>query len=140
MNCKLGDLAIVTGSVTGQNGKIVRCLEYAGLVSWHNQGVSLGTLPTWKTDTDFKCNQFHPAPNAAYWIPDGALRPIRDTDGTDETLEWAGVPAPVVILPAVRVTVNSEREAEDYVLRNPRAVATVMKDGVAQTTFFGDRA
>jgi len=88
MNCKQGDLAIVVKSLYGNLGKVVRCLEYAGLVRWHDNGVSLGVLPTWKTDTEFKSNELHPTPDAAYWMPDGQLRPLRGADGTDETLAW----------------------------------------------------
>ena len=136
MNCKLGDVAIVVNSIRGNLGKVVMCLEYVGLVRWLNNDGSSVECPTWKTDTDFN----NPLPIFTYLIADDQLRPLRDTDGTDETLEWAGVPAPVVILPAIRVTVNSEYEAESYVLRNPRAIATVLKNGVPDTTFFGDRA
>ena len=89
MNCKQGDLAIFVKSTAGHEGKIVRCVEYAGKreLLWPDgkKGVcdcwvTEPRLPGWK-GTAKDC-----------YTPDDFLRPIRDNDGQDETLTWARLP------------------------------------------------
>ena len=89
MNCKQGDLAIFVKSCAGNEGKIVRCAEYAGKkeLTWPDGKMAVcdgwviePRLPGWNGQTR---NVF---------TPDDFLRPIRDNDGQDETLTWAGLP------------------------------------------------
>lgn len=89
MRCKPGDLAVVVRSYAGNEGKIVRCVRYAGLVNWRHSG----RLPTWEIDQDLPGFGGHMSP----FIADSQLRPIRDNDGEDETLAWAGKPGHVIV-------------------------------------------
>lgn len=89
MNCKQGDLARVVNSQAGNNDKIVQCLEYVGLRWWLNHdGDRLA--PTWRIDRELPPLEGFGDDDL---IEDSKLRPIRDSDGTDETLTWAGLPA-----------------------------------------------
>ena len=77
MNCKQGDLVLVVrGHFSGLLGSIA------------GPGVAEGS--------DWSVNIFGKTPPPpflpTYGAPDNALRPIRDNDGTDETLIWAGKP------------------------------------------------
>lgn len=81
MNCKPGDLAVVVRSVCGNEGKICRVLRASEL-----------ELPDWvvefPTEIEWEIGQRSRVGHAA----DTSLRPIRDSDGPDETLAWAGKP------------------------------------------------
>lgn len=83
MNCKPGDLAYIVGSrnVPEMNGVVVHVVRAI------SRGVWL-------------CAGYEIERNAASWglpphIYDSYLRPIRDNDGEDETLTWAGKPEQV---------------------------------------------
>lgn len=84
MNCKQGDLAWVTKSIAGNEGKIVRCME---LVSG---GGALGIGPRWITEPVLLNEYGCPHPPL-----DRVLRPIRGGEGQDEMLRIAGSPAPL---------------------------------------------
>lgn len=86
MNCKQGDLAIVVKSWAGNEGKIVRCIKYAGVQPWQDGE----DLPSWEIDIDLP-GVYGPPENI---IADEQLRPIRDPgdDAQDETLTWLEVP------------------------------------------------
>ena len=76
MNCKPGDLAIIVAAASQKQhiGKIVKCLSvYDG--------------DAWNTDPELK----GVSGRCCAWY-DAHLRPIRDTPGEDETLQWAPVP------------------------------------------------
>ena len=83
MNCKPGDLAVIVGfrSHPELNGIILTVVEAVAPNIWLCSGHEIervseiyGTRP---------------------WIYDEKLRPIRDSDGEDETLSWAGKPQKV---------------------------------------------
>ena len=83
MNCKPGDLADIVGcrNAPELNGTIVQVVRAV------NYGVWL-------------CAGHEIEANAARWgiaphIFDRYLRPIRDQDGEDQTLTWAGKPSEV---------------------------------------------
>ena len=89
MNCKPGDMAIVVSSRMGNEGKVVTCLKlrpYSNLL--------LG--PVWETDNhsilSWTLSGGYEKLNT---IPDCLIRPLRDSDGTDETLSWIDVPSEV---------------------------------------------
>jgi len=84
MNCKQGDLAVKTGGVnTGTIGHIFVCVcRYDG--PW----LSRSYAPGWKVDRSFINKDGY----RQDVIADEFLRPIRDTDGQDETLTWKDVP------------------------------------------------
>jgi len=84
MNCKQGDLAIVVKSFNGNEGKIVRCLR---LASGREAKTSVYEF-VWLVDQPMKWSVSGLQPYAA----DEFMRPIRDTDGQDETLTWKDVP------------------------------------------------
>jgi hypothetical protein len=75
MRCKVGDLAVVlpVNNAVQYAGRIVRCVAHRnsfGHICW---------ITSPKLDGD-----------KLVW--DGALYPIRDQDGDDETITWAGKP------------------------------------------------
>ena len=83
MNCKPGDMAYIVGcrNAPQLNGLMVHVVRQVSEDSWQCAGHEIER-------------------NAAMWgIPchifDRYLRPIRDSDGTDETLVYAGKPQPV---------------------------------------------
>ena len=85
MNCKQGDLAIYVGKISPMdNGAIVRCVRFLGDRNVYGGGLA----PMWEIDPPLKNS---PA-NRKEWASDRSLRPIRDNDGEDETLQWAPVP------------------------------------------------
>ena len=90
MNCKQGDLAVVVRSVCGNEGKIVRCLRYV-------RGMELGIDGCWHECDIWETDTVMPGWTGALGksIADSQLRPIRDQDGEDETLTWAGKPQEV---------------------------------------------
>lgn len=93
MNCKKGDLAVTRG--TGRNsGRLVQCVEFMGR---HRFGDGRIDEATWQCDT---LGQVLFDRGGAPWtglvfIEDRYLRPIRGTEGDDETLTWAGKPEKV---------------------------------------------
>lgn len=89
MNCKPGDLAVMVYSTCGNEGKIVRCEVYIGdvLALWPD-GTERTLVDAWRLDQPVRGfdGRF------TNLTPDAWLRPIRDNDGEDETLQWAPVP------------------------------------------------
>ena len=81
MNCKPGDLAIIVSSKAGNEGRIVRCLEFIGEVR------GLEGRDRWRIDQAIKSEY-----TATFTANDSQLRPIRDQPGDDETLSWASKP------------------------------------------------
>ena len=88
MNCKQGDLAVVVRSLAGNDGVIVRCIQ---LMPAGTDDLSVFLGPVWKIDKPLVSNWGDSSP----FINDINLRPIRDNDGEDETLTWAGKPEQV---------------------------------------------
>ena len=87
LNCKKGDLAVIVNSAAGNEGKIVRCLDYIGLCEWdHIDGVRLNE--TWRIDQ--KLPPFDGFDDDT--IEDHRLRPLRDSEGEDEVLRLVGKP------------------------------------------------
>jgi hypothetical protein len=86
MNCKQGDLAIIVKCEICPEaiGSIVRCVEFkpghSGRAAW----VIDREVHSVKVVNGFKFS--------GGWFLDACLRPIRDNDGEDETLTWAGKP------------------------------------------------
>ena len=88
MNCKPGDLAvIVRARVSANLGRIIRVTSfdpYSRFVDrpgvsggWRYEGAELIS-----SEFGLRCLR----------VPDDVLRPIRDTDGDDESFSWAGKP------------------------------------------------
>lgn len=105
MNCKQGDLAVVTKSENGNTGKVVRVLRASvgNSVAIGAEYAEVGQ--TWCRDKDSWLWVVESASGLRHAngdidctrpYPDFALRPIRDPgeDATDETLEWLPVPTP----------------------------------------------
>ena len=88
LNCKTGDLAIVIRSLNGNEGMIVQCLQFVGMVTWVAPGRENMTLPSWRVDREIP-GCFGHSVNLA---PDSSLRPLRNDKGSDETLSWCDVP------------------------------------------------
>lgn len=76
MRCKQGDLAVIVKSGAGNEGKVVRCLEFLGDID----GFEIGGR--WRIDqtvwTRFGELVSH--------VADRQLKPLRNTDGEDEML------------------------------------------------------
>lgn len=77
MNCKPGDLAVVVGAFNNTKfiGCIVRCKKSFFNVKRGEYG--------WQVDRNL---------GGYVGIADKHLKPIRDNDGEDESLTWAGKP------------------------------------------------
>lgn len=89
MNCKPGDLAVIVKSFAGNEGKIVRCLRLA--TESEIKEADFRPMPIWVIDRPLRTTWgFHRALAA-----DEFLRPIRPSEGDDETLTWAGKPEQV---------------------------------------------
>lgn len=82
MNCKQGDLAVIVSSISGHEGKIVRCVKFV-MFNLRNRGLT----DCWITEPMLPNREGAKVP-----CMDSQLRPIRDNDGEDETLQWAPVP------------------------------------------------
>lgn len=87
LNCKQGDLAVIVRSFAGNHGRIVRCVEYIGVLGWRYDGY----VPTWRIDRELVTE----GGTRSAEIPDWQLRPIRDNDGEDEILRLVGKPETV---------------------------------------------
>lgn len=99
MNCKPGDLAVVVGHEgaydAGCLGRIVEVISPGD--DWSSHGDSrhhwrakdAGGRPMPWQDPDGTHGE-----SLVTQFPDEHLRPIRDQPGADETLTWAGLPAP----------------------------------------------
>lgn len=90
LNCKQGDLAIIVRSACGNEGKIVRCVEFCGVVvgvpsvdgRWHRfRG---GPRPVWKIDRPINFGNAVSIVQITY-CSDDKLRPLRG-DLDDETI------------------------------------------------------
>ena len=82
LNCKQGDLAVIVRSMAGNEGKIVRCLRLVFDPSHYFDG------PRWLIDREVP----HSTRGTVRTIADCALRPLRDNEGEDETLQLVGRP------------------------------------------------
>jgi hypothetical protein len=91
MNCKPGDLAVIVRSYAENEGRIVRCVRLVNYL-WNNMLGGAHVLPTWEID---QCLT-NPDGRLIRLVPDNQLRPIRPSDGEDETLTWAGKPQETV--------------------------------------------
>lgn len=94
MNCKQGDLAVVVG---GENncGAIVQCLRLASAEDFKRFGLSM-RRECWVTDRQNLITKRWEGVNIlAPLAPDEFLRPLRDNEGDDESLSWAGKPEQV---------------------------------------------
>lgn len=82
MRCKVGEMAVIVRSSTGEEGRILTCIRFLGRVpGWHGDD-------HWQVDIETK----GVLGGSSYTYPDSYLRPIRPTDDPDETLSWAPVP------------------------------------------------
>lgn len=99
MNCKPGDLAIITRDGEGLRGfrdRIVKLKDqpphtFSGVVVWEFEDTVAGIATAFVRDPLGTLT----APGqtvVVYAWPDDSLRPIRDQPGDDETLAWAGRP------------------------------------------------
>lgn len=86
MNCKPGDLAIRVAApwhARVPRDALVQVRSFVGAASLRSaDGLVRHGVDVW--DVEYRGD--------LYGIPDSELRPIRDQDGTDETLTWAPVP------------------------------------------------
>lgn len=89
MRCKVGDLAVVVKSYSGNEGKIVRCVEFFPARRYRlPSGELTHALDGWRTEPRLPAFDGTPA----ICTPEEHLRPIRDNPGADETLTWADKP------------------------------------------------
>lgn len=95
MNCKPGDLAVVVRAIATPElvGCIVRCVRLATAEernpSWHDGA-------TWLVSGDGRALPERRGRRVLFvderFVRDQFLRPLRDQDGMDQTLEWKSVP------------------------------------------------
>lgn len=102
MNCKPGDLAIIVNAKANPslNGRIVKVLRRAvpgEIFVMDGVGVRLreDRAKSWIVESD-RPMPFLSSPRVLFTktrpVQDAHLRPIRDNDGEDETMTWAGKP------------------------------------------------
>lgn len=96
LRCKQGDLAVVVRAVLPENlGKFVTCVRFISEASVRGpSGRMITYRDAWEIEPS---SPFALGPGQGpcrTWVaPDSALRPIRDGEGADETIAWAGWPA-----------------------------------------------
>lgn len=92
MRCKVGDLAIVVRSeFPGHVGKLVNVVSFWGDGRWVVEALfEVKTVRSYRTGLEKPRN-----PKQPLLCRDDWLRPLRDSDGADETLAWAGRPEKV---------------------------------------------
>lgn len=110
MNCKLGDIVQVIRSEVGNEGRIGRVIARATVPAGRLHGATVYPDDDWLVEGRFQAADENvmrlSGTTIARWdtghrevavcpFPDSWLRPIRDSDGADETLTWAGKPQPV---------------------------------------------
>lgn len=88
MNCKQGDLAIVVKSYGGHEGAIVRCVRISEYKSFYRPDGKIVNFDAWELDRKFMGWDG----GMTNICPDEYLRPIRPSEGADETLTWKAVP------------------------------------------------
>lgn len=78
MNCKQGDMAVIAKPYFAQDfkhlGRVMVCAELV---------TGSGGVPCWIPETKLL---------GVKLVADRCLKPLRDSDGTDETLSWIDVP------------------------------------------------
>ena len=92
MQCKLGDLAIVVNDFEHpiNNGCLLMIVAKAPLGAFAIPADWIGRpLSTF----EFNGRKQSPGGQGIVVYRDVELRPLRDSDGQDETLVWAGLPA-----------------------------------------------
>lgn len=97
MNCKEGDLAVVASSKYGVNvGKLLTVIRLATFSEIEEEMPgSLEHGPIWRTDRPMTWKTSSGKCCDAFLAPDSRLRPVRDNDGEDQTLTWAGKPSDI---------------------------------------------
>ena len=91
MNCKKGDLVVQVKSMAGNEGKIFTCLRLATQRELKTARFRLDLGPIWVIDRPINVKRADVL-GVTYLVFDLWLRPIRDTPGGDESLQWAPVP------------------------------------------------
>jgi len=93
MNCKPGDLAVVVRSRFKSNiGKLCRVICFSDSQHWDWKVEAISPL---QHATKSMAEVGIVWPGQITQAHDFCLRPIRDNDGEDETLAWAGKPQEV---------------------------------------------
>lgn len=90
MNCKPGDLAIITQG--RDSGKIVQCLHIASEPELKELHPHKDFLPVWAIDQHVRWHRPSGAKVVAPFCPDRLLKPLRDNPGEDEVLRLVGKP------------------------------------------------
>jgi len=88
MNCKQGDLAVMVKSYAGNQGKIVQCIRLATKEEIDDAWFLTKDGPIWIIDRLIPTIK----KGLQRLAIDAQLRPIRPSEGQDETLTWAPVP------------------------------------------------
>lgn len=90
MRCRVGDMALIVESCAGNEGKIVQCLELAGLQGCLAPDGQVEEGAVWRID------QMLPSWSGTlgHHILDSQLRPLRDPgpDEVDEMVKLLGAP------------------------------------------------
>ena len=82
LNCKQGDLVVMVRSSNGNEGKVFTVLRFIGAVDGFDGS------DYWETDLELPTRL-----GGSFAVArDSYLRPIRPSNGQDETLSWIDVP------------------------------------------------
>lgn len=94
MRCRVGDLCVIKPPAPGYSGHFVTCDAPFGpgaLVGSVDRGHHWWVIPNGWIPPDCELDN-----HGRFIFPDSLLRPIRPSDGEDETLTWAGKPQETV--------------------------------------------
>ena len=92
LNCRPNQLAVKVKADPGDEipiGAIVRCI---GVMHEVMLNINTGEMVEGDWNVEFRGSSVKPGTNYLWICSDAYLRPIRDTDGEDETLSW--LPSP----------------------------------------------
>lgn len=97
LNMRAGELGVIVKSDYGNEGKIVRVLRIAGRndVCMNGRGMNPDSGAWWFIDGIIKVGIMSGGTHMTNVATDECLRPLRDSDGEDETFTWAGKPEEV---------------------------------------------
>lgn len=85
MNCEKGDLAVVIKGAA--SGSIVHCINF------YSEAIDVVSQKRITNAWHVKCRGTDKGRTGKpLCVCDSDLRPIRDPDGEDETMAWAGIP------------------------------------------------
>jgi hypothetical protein len=91
MNCRPGDLAVMVRSDAGNEGAVVEVVSFVGPYQFEC-GKCVNDAWLCKVPPSMERHRGRSSLPGHLHISDSKLRPLRDSDGQDESLSWKEVP------------------------------------------------